>query len=230
MLSWDAETHTGVMGLVRYLDRWWDALDESAQNGCRWERIVFPLTAHSALSPAMDAAANVHNARFAALQSLQPCAAAEPSTPAPVPFSPGGAPIHPALQATSGYDLSLHLAASHVPPGTRVTLLYGRAPTAAEMLPAPTPPRDWGGPNDVFDFDVQIGGRQSVAFAPGSSLDIWFPFVLDDALRYRLSFLSAGKVTGPLEGSIFDNTLHFTLPAFTMAPGDPLTAGIDGWY
>ncbi len=73
-----------------------------------------------------------------------------------------------------------------------------------------------------------MGGGKPVAFTPGTTIDVWFPFVLDDELRYTLSFFSDDKPSGQIAGTIFDNTLHFVLPAFVMAPGKTLMAEIDG--
>jgi hypothetical protein len=52
--------------------------------------------------------------------------------------------------------------------------------------------------------------------------------VLDDTLKYRLSFNGGEDSVGPIVGSIFDNVLHFDLPGFTALPGKELMGEIDG--
>ena len=79
-----------------------------------------------------------------------------------------------------------------------------------------------------FDFD--ISGSQPVTFDAGTTVDIWFPFVLDDTLRYDVSLFTGDKAYGPYHGTLFDNVLHFELPAFTVVPGKGFQAEISGWY
>jgi hypothetical protein len=80
----------------------------------------------------------------------------------------------------------------------------------------------------VCFFDVAVSSSKAVTFDRGTVVDVWFPFVLDDQLRYNLSFVSAGKPSGMIFGTVFDNTVHFVLPAFTLDPREPLMAEIDG--
>lgn len=135
-----------------------------------------------------------------------------------------------APQENDGYLVAIHFSATEIGGDVKVTRLYARAPTHAEFLPNPPPPKNWGGPTDVGFFDVEIGGTKSVTFSAGTAIDVWVPFVLDDTLRYDLSFFSDDKPYGPYRGTIFDNVLHFELPAFTLTPGKQLAAEISGWY
>ena len=107
--------------------------------------------------------------------------------------------------------------------------VYARPPTDAEFIPYPTPAQYV--PNAVLYFDLRINGTSPVTFAQGTTIDIWFPFVLDDRLNYDLTIGYADKPIGPIYARAFDNALHFVLPAFTVTPGRALMAEIDGnWH
>lgn len=142
-----------------------------------------------------------------------------------------GGVIHPPVRSfTSGFDFTLRYGSNNAPANSRFTLIYVRPPTQAEFLPNPPPPKDWGGSTDVGFFDFDVSGTQPVTFNAGTAVDIWFPFVLDDTLRYDVSLFTGGKAYGPYHGTLFDNVLHFELPAFTVAPGKGFQAEISGWY
>jgi hypothetical protein len=257
LLSWDSGKQHGLMGLVRYLDRWWDALDKVAWPGspCWANTIAFPLTGRDmtfsaatssnlvteGFATALASAASQHNADVQRADAAVP-----PSRPGTL-VRPGceddiyevkpdlavhenGGRLHPARPETQGYAFTLQFARNNAAPGVTFTRVYGRAPTAGEMLANPPPPKNAGGSTDVFLFDLDIGGKTPVQFQPGSKLDIWFPFVLDDELRYKFSFFAMGHVSPEVDGTLFDNVLHFDLPAFAMAPGDTLMADVEGWW
>lgn len=157
------------------------------------------------------------------------CNAATYALKPDVAIHPGGGTIHPAVRRfTSGYDITIAYAANDATPDAKLTQLFARAPTLAEFAPNHAPAPGFGGPDAVAFFDLQIAGSKPVTFASGTTIDIWFPFVLDDQLRYNLTFFSADKPSGMIFGTIFDNALHFVLPQFTMAPDKPLMAEIDG--
>lgn len=225
LLSWDSGKTQGIMGLVRYVNRWWDALDTSTGVGCVTE--TYPLNEGNTLTKALldDAVAN--NPRVRSLGKMVPCRDGGLNDP---PLRTAGATLHAQPMETSGYDLWFGYARNDAAPGVRFTQIYGRAPTAGEMLPNPPPPRGWGGSTDIFLFDLAVGGSKPIAFQSGSTVDVWFPFVLDDSLRYRISYFAMGKVSPTIQGTVYDNVLHFQLPAFTMAPGDTLMADLEGWY
>lgn len=144
---------------------------------------------------------------------------------------PNGGVVHPPVRTfTSGFDFTMRYGRNDAPANARFTLIYVRPPTHAEFLPNPPPPKDWGGSTDVGFFDFDISGSQPVTFDAGTTVDIWFPFVLDDTLRYDVSLFTGDKALGPYRGTLFDNVLHFELPAFTVVPGKGFQAEISGWY
>jgi hypothetical protein len=126
----------------------------------------------------------------------------------------------------SGYGVTVYVPAA-LRSGVQI---YARAPTHAEFLPNPAPPKDWGGPTDVGFFDIINTSTKPLAFASGTQVDVWFPFAFDDTLRYDVSIFANAKSYGPFNGTLFDNVMHFELPAFTIAPGESLQAEISGWY
>lgn len=211
VLSWDSVKQHQVMGMNRTLDRWWDV----------------PV---SSLSQDLITAAVAHNAAVAHLQAARLKGSDEKPGSSPLPLSASGGTLWTPRQNTAGYDITITFATNDAATGTKFTRIYARAPTKAEALPNPPPPRSWGGPTDVGYFDLEIDGAKPVTFAPGTKVDVWFPFVLDDQLRYRISFVSADKIYAPIRGTIFDNVLHFELPAFTIAPGKAFQAEIEGWW
>lgn len=214
LLSWDAGKQSGVIGLVRYADRWWDAYDSVAAPGasCREETVAFPLT---------DAPRQTG--------TVPVCPRVRAKTP-PFPVLAGGGIVDPQRAAMQGYGFTMRYAPNDAAPGVTFTQVYGRAPTPGEFLANPPPPKDWGGPDSIFLYDLTIGGSAAVHFAAGSTLDVWCPFVLDDGLQYHLSYFAMGKLSPRITATIFDNVLHFDLPAFTLAPGDQLMGEIDGYW
>lgn len=141
---------------------------------------------------------------------------------------PQGAAIAPPRFQTSGYGLKLAYAASDAPSDAQFKQIYFRPPTPAEFLPNHPIAPGWGYSDAVCYFDVSIAAGTAVSFKPGTLVDVWFPFVLDDQLQYSLNFTSNGLPSGSIKGAIFDNTLHFVLPEFSIAPDRPLMAEIDG--
>jgi len=141
------------------------------------------------------------------------------------PIKSGGGSLLSFRSDTSGYEITVHYSANdahdavfHIP--------YARAPTEAEIIPYPTTYHFVS--NAVAYFDLTIDGPKTVTFAPGTTIDIWFPFVLDDALKYALTMGFAREPIGPVYARPFDNVLHYTLPGFTVTPGRTLMAEIDG--
>jgi hypothetical protein len=62
----------------------------------------------------------------------------------------------------------------------------------------------------------------------GTTLDVWFPFVIDPSLRYSLTIAHTDPAIGPIDATISDNTAHFALPAFGLRPGAEVQGEIDG--
>jgi hypothetical protein len=222
LLSWNAGKQRGVMGLLTSADRWWDALDMTASmpETC-WQTVVaYPLAELRDL---------VHFAGDSRLHPARTCSDSAPSNTVGAGIQPAGGMIHPPIRRfTSGYDITIAYARNDAAPNVKLTQLFARPPTQAEFAPNHPPAPGWGGPDAVCFFDVGIAGSKPVTFERGTAIDVWFPFVLDDQLRYNLSFMSAGKPSGMIFGSVFDNTLHFVLPAFTIDAREPLMAQIDG--
>ncbi|HEY9180571.1 MAG TPA: hypothetical protein VIO32_07610 [Candidatus Baltobacteraceae bacterium] len=211
--SWDNARDHGVIGLLRRENRWWDAYQAAGAPAS-----VTQLKS-AGFTDALLAPARAHNADIRA-------ATAQEKPVVPVADHACSVPC----AQTGGYGVSLHLAPNDALSKVATTFLYARAPTHAEFLPNPPPPKDWGGSTDVGYFDFDIGGTQPVTFTAGTTADIWFPFVLDDTLRYDVSIFSGGKAVGPYHGTLFDNVLHFVLPPFTVVPGKGFQAEISGWY
>ena len=138
----------------------------------------------------------------------------------------GGGIVSLPRSETSGYAVGFHYASNDGPAGATFQTVRVRPPTHAEFLPYPTPYQYASDAVMFFDFGVE--GSHAVAFQRGSSVDVWFPFVLDDKLRYSMTFSAGGTSVGPVAGSIFDNVLHFDLPAFTAKPGETFMGEIDG--
>ncbi len=215
VLSWDAGRNHGFMVLARDLDRWWDMGDKPPGRGCG----KLP-------SQELIAAATLHNAD---VQRSEPgCTADRHEMKPDLGVHSSGAILHTERSGTAGYDMSVAYARNDAAPKTLFSQIYGRVPTPTEMLENPAPPHGWGGPNAVFFFDLTIDGAKPVTFERGTKIDIWFPFVLDDKLRYNVTFISDGKPTGPAYATVFDNVLHFELPSFSMTPGKELMAEVDG--
>ena len=130
---------------------------------------------------------------------------------------------------TAGYQLTLRYAANNAPAGTQITSLRARAPSPGEFL-AQSPPfaGDTYGTGVVFLY-VDSDAKKQVTFQKGGSFDVWVPWVLDDSLRYELEFYEGKTVIGPIKATLYDNVLHFDLPAFALPPGETL-GEVDGYF
>lgn len=148
----------------------------------------------------------------------------------PIPVAASGGEIAPPPAASAGYSVDLHYAANDAPPGSAFSLFYVRLPTPGERLPHPTPPHDWGGPNAVFFFNFTIHASKPVHFAQGSTLDVRFPFNLDDAIPYVFSAASVSQAIDAPQTKASGDVLHVVLPAFTAEPDQEFFAEIDGLY
>ncbi|HEX8805462.1 MAG TPA: hypothetical protein VF741_00880, partial [Candidatus Aquilonibacter sp.] len=112
-------------------------------------------------------------------------------------------------------------AANDAPPSAGIKELIEREPTEAESWVT------FGG-NSYFFFSGTVQSTQPVHVQPGTTIDVWFPFVLDPSLRYSVTIAAPNVMSiGPVEGTLADNTLHFTLPAFTAPPGADLMGEIE---
>ncbi len=149
----------------------------------------------------------------------------DPDPPLPVIRSAGGVESRP-RSVLSGYDVSILYAPNTSDGRNHFAQLYARPPTQAEIIPYPTTRRFIS--TSVLYFDLTIDGSKPVTFAPGTTIDIWFPFVLDDTLSYDLTIGFANEPIGPVYAKPFDNVLHYKLPGFTAVPGQTLMAEVDG--
>ncbi len=254
LLSWDIGTSHGVMGLIRQYDRWWDAMDIYLVGSC-WDAATtaYPLsgtvrqwdsdpTPASLLSYGLPAelvsAAAAHNGDVRShLSAAAPirvgpnvlvrprCFTAYYHFQAIQQLEAAGASLDSFRSDTSGYEIAVRYAENnarnaffHIP--------YARPPTQAEIIPYRTTLRFIS--TSVLYFDLTIDGDKPVTFAPGTTIDIWFPFVLDDTLNYDLTIGFAREPIGPVYAKPFDNVLHYKLPGFTVTPGQTLMAEIDG--
>jgi hypothetical protein len=255
LLSWDIGTAHGLMGLLRQYDRWWDVLDVYRSFVDCWDSAStsYPLPGGMWLDDFRDpspasllryglpgdvvSAAASHNDD---IRTATPRAA--PVSARSVTFrphcmteyygvkkiqaiEPAGGSLLSFRPDTAGYGIELHYAPndSH---GAAFDIPYARSPTQAEIIPYPTTLHFLS--TSVAYFDLTIEGAKPVTFAPGTTIDIWFPFVLDDALSYDLTIGFANEPIGPIYAKPFDNVLHYKLPGFTAMPGQTLMAEIDG--
>src|SRR5579884_1793653 len=251
LFSWSAGKLHGLTGLIATNDRWWDALDMLESSGCWSVRRAYPLAAalpypapfvpaelarpdsQTLLSYGLKAelvsAAAVRNPDVMLSDASRAHCSAEMQDVAPdTAVRAAGGTIHPPRAFTSGYDLTISYAKNDARADTSIKQLYVRPPTPAEFLPNHPVAPGWGSADAVAYFDLAIAGAQSVAVDAGSTIDLWFPFVLDDQLQYNLSFLSDDRPSGIIHGAVFDNTVHFVLTAFVLAPEKPLMAEVDG--
>lgn len=98
--------------------------------------------------------------------------------------------------------------------------ILGRAPTVAEMPPTPHE-------NAFYFFSIIAKGAQPVALK-SSTLDVWFPYVLDAKQKYSLLLGFVNPNIEDIPGTLSDNTLTFTLPAFATIPNKDALGEIDG--
>ena len=232
------------MGLIRQYDRWWDALEVYKTGSC-WNgaSASYPLqgaswtggslgpTSKSLFSYGLPASlvaqagynSDVHGAlgnRF-----VPSCDVISYELPKLQPIERQGGSLASFRWDTSGYEIAVRYAANNARDALFHTP-YARAPTQAEIIPYPTTLHFLS--TAVLYLDLTIDGSAPVKFQPGTTIDIWVPFVLDDTLRYDLTVGFADVPIGPIYAKPFDNVLHYTLPGFTATPSRTLMAEIDG--
>jgi len=98
---------------------------------------------------------------------------------------------------------------------------HGRAPSEGEMPPTPYM-------NGYYFFSLLTDAAAPVNVKAGSTLDVWFPFVLDPNEHYALWLGFVDPEISAIPGTLRDNALHFELPAFTTRPGKTALGEIDG--
>ncbi len=126
------------------------------------------------------------------------------------------------VSGVDGYRLTLAFAPSDGGNGAKLANIESRAPTPAESW------TNRPGGNSYFFFSGTVQAPQPVHVQRGTTLDVWFPFVLDTSLTYSLTIGGEGFTPiGPIDGALADNTLHFVLPAFTAPPGVDMMGEIE---
>ncbi|HEX5275434.1 MAG TPA: hypothetical protein VFW34_09160 [Candidatus Rubrimentiphilum sp.] len=255
LLSWDIGTAHGLMGLLRQHGRWWDALDVYRSSVDCWDNAStsYPLQGgmwlddfrdpspasllrHGLPGDVVSAAASHNDDIRTATPRAAPVSArsliVRPHCMTEYyrvnkiqAIDPAGGALVSFRPDTAGYGIDLHYAPNDSR-GATFHLPYARAPTAAEIIPYPTTLRFIS--TSVLYFDLTIDSSKPVTFAPGTTIDIWFPFVLDDTLNYDLTIGFAQQPIGPVYAKPFDNVLHYKLPGFTVLPGQTLMAEVDG--
>jgi hypothetical protein len=120
------------------------------------------------------------------------------------------------------YRLTLQFSTSDAGPNATIESFATRAPTEAESW------ENYPGGNSYFFFSGTVQSTQPVRVQAGTTLDVWFPFVLDTSQRYSLTIAAPHVMSlGPIDGTLKDNTLHFVLPAFTAPPDAELMGEIE---
>ena len=120
------------------------------------------------------------------------------------------------------YHVMVQLAKNDADQEASIIGPQSRAPTEAESWANPP------GGNAYFFFSGTVHATKPVHVQAGTTIDVWFPFVLDPSLRYSLTIAAPNAMSlGPVEGTLTNNTLHFVLPAFTAPPGAELMGEID---
>lgn len=118
-----------------------------------------------------------------------------------------------------GYEAKLLLRYADASPSL-IAGFHGRAPTEAEMPPTPLM-------NGLYFFNLVTDATTPVNVQAASTLDVWFPFVLDPDDRYVLWLGFVDPDIEALPGTLKDNALHFELPAFATRPGKTALGEID---
>lgn len=121
---------------------------------------------------------------------------------------------------TDGYVLDVTYAPNTALPGSRVDKVFGRRPSSTEAALTLA-----GGAE--FFFGATLVSASQVRFRPGTSVKVWFPFVLDTRVVHGLTIGGVISPFDPIAGTLRDNTLRFDLPSFSVAPGAHITGAID---
>lgn len=240
ILTWRNAKATGVAGFVRYANRWWDAYEGQRlqPHDCDRQTATFPLRSigmmtddklnlvFAGFSPDLIVAAQTHNAE------LHPPPPMHPDATGNVKFVTGvdcdvvvrdARAVQPSggtLQndpAQSGYRARLSYTSADAG-GAKMDLRL-RAPSLGEILPMPIPPKSMGGATSVAFLYLYVTSPSPVTLA-NTSLDVWVPWVLDDPAHYQIQLFEGKRSIGPLYGTISQNVLHFTIPAFAFSTGE----------
>lgn len=238
LTSWKNQTLKGIIVVNRRRGQWWDVLEGIASQTFGWRFDAGPslkaawnvyydgpenkLLAQMHVPAQLIALASAHNADVAGAKGSY--------TGHGDPYcgdfcrwlKPGGGTIETVDRAESaGYSLKIALSANSSTSADSIKRVFVRMPTDGEST------QTLHGDAFVF-FTVELAGQAPVTFKPGTTVDMWFPHVLDAYRHYGLTAAMADSAFGPVRGTLADNTLHFVLPAFTVTPADPVMFEIDG--
>jgi hypothetical protein len=221
LVEWHADFDAAILQMTYRFGRWW--IDQQTSTPLPlgitgWGCGMHLLTSHEALVPLADGhlpsiTRMLHPPASRGVRGTVMCGA-------PAGRRPAWSDPHK-MQANP-YSASLTFASSDAPVDADLDALVGRAPTEAES---------WANQpsgNSYFFFSGTVQSPQPVHVQAGTKIDVWFPFVLDTSLKYSLTIGGNGfTAIGPVDGTLADNTLHFVLPAFTVAPGVELMGEIE---
>ena len=196
--------------LTRLLGKWW---------------FQDPITASGSASPCTNGI-GIPEALM-----MQARASIDLTTPTPAPTARPGEYVTPRTQSDCEFESGPYRMRFTQPDGMPYRLpitIKTRAPSEGESWLTPC--------NDAFLFFSGTYEYGNDALAPtsplripaGMTIDIWFPFVLDTLKTYRLTIGYVNPVILKLSGTLTDNTLHFTLPAFAIDPRAEIKGEIDG--
>lgn len=73
----------------------------------------------------------------------------------------------------------------------------------------------------LYTFTLSTTKRISVPFRAGSTLTVWFPYVLKGMVTYTLTLNGVNPEMQTLPGRLKNNVLSFTLSAFSILAGVP---------
>jgi hypothetical protein len=124
--------------------------------------------------------------------------------------------------STDGYALTIRYSPNDAARESHFARVFGRRPTMTESWLA----RDGGA---EFLFGASVVSRLTIHFASESTVEVWCPFVLDPRLVHTIKLTIADRPLGPIVGTLRDNTLHFSLPAFAVPPNAAIAGEIDAY-
>lgn len=239
LTSWSNQKLKGILVVNRRRGQWWDVLEGIASQTSGWRfDAAAPLKAawnmyydgpeknlltQMRVPAQLVILASVHNDDVAHAKGSY-VAHGDPACFDAFcrSLKPSGGTIETVDRAESaGYRLKIALSANSSTGADSIERVFVRMPTDGEST------QTLHGDAFVF-FTVQLAGPKPVTFAPGTTVDVWFPHVLDSYRHYGLTAAMANSAFGPVRATLADNTLHFVLPAFTVSPGDPVMFEIDG--
>lgn len=196
--QWHAGTLRSIDGFKRIYKRWWNVPATSFPPD-----VIHDAAAH--LSPASGGMWNAPPQSHAL---------------APLLFSQRDT-VEPSAQ-TDGFGMVLSWATNDAPSDAQLTRVIVRAPTEAESWLA------YPGGNSYCFFSANVQSAHAISVNAGSTLDVWFPFVLEPQLRYSLTIAHVNPAIGPIDATLADNVLHFALPRFTVQQDVQLMGEIEG--